>query len=159
MAAKKAKLPKETDIQLAILNALGAPVKERKVDKNEKVSYRRIGIYLCENGMFWRNNSGCSRTAGGGFMRFGTPGSPDLQGVYHGICLGFEVKRPGGKLRPDQKQWQEWFEAAGGIYRVVHNVEEALAVISSIRATVSDKSETGAVCGARHCTSCGHCNG
>ena len=51
-------------------------------------------------------------------------GIPDLLVCYHGIFLGLEVKMPGEKPSPIQRQVLKSIEAAGGVARVVCSVEE-----------------------------------
>src|SRR5437016_1004860 len=68
---------------------------------------------------WWRNNSGAFKTERGGFIRFGTPGSPDIIVVHVGHPYFLEVKRPGTKQSPDQIEFQKRAEAAGALYNVV----------------------------------------
>jgi len=44
---------------------------------------------------WWRNNSAAFKTERGGFVRFGTPGSPDVIVVHVGRPYFLEVKRDG----------------------------------------------------------------
>jgi hypothetical protein len=74
----------------------------------------------------WRNNTGgrpWTDAAGKPrLMRFGLPGSSDILGVVpalaggrRGMFLAVEVKRPGGKLRPEQAAFLDRVRAAGGL--------------------------------------------
>jgi hypothetical protein len=73
---------------------------------------------------WWRNNSGAFKTAHGGFVRFGTPGSPDIIVVHVGRPYFLEVKRPGSYQSPDQKAFQQHAETAGAMYAVVRSIED-----------------------------------
>ena len=73
---------------------------------------------------FWRNNSGATRTASGGFIRFGTPGSPDICLIKNGFFIGLEVKAKAGTQSPDQKAFEASVKAAGGEYYIVHDIGE-----------------------------------
>ena len=84
------------------------------------------------------------------FVRFGSVGAPDIrvtrrrrvrvavnglfgeesnQYIVIGQSFGLEVKRPGKKATAAQAAWGRAFEAAGGVYRVVHGVDEAIAAV------------------------------
>ena len=57
-------------------------------------------------------------------ITWGVPGSPDIMGwMMGGRALAIEVKRPGEKLRPEQKQWRLIFESMGGLYIFAESVE------------------------------------
>lgn len=67
----------------------------------------------------WRNNTGGAHLKGGHFVRFNSPGAPDLMALLPasadgrhsaGRLAGVEVKSPRGRLRPAQRAW---LEAAG----------------------------------------------
>jgi hypothetical protein len=99
----------------------------------------RIGLILAAitplpSGAFWRNNTGVLRDRTGRAVRFGLTGSGDILGSYHGRAVCLEVKTPEGKQRPDQRKFQLWWEAAGGIYAIVRTPEEALAVLRRVEA-------------------------
>ena len=92
---------KETDIQRAIL---------------EYLALRKV--------FHWRNNSGAYKTATGGFIRYGTLGSPDIMCCVNGNLVGLEVKQPGGRQSDHQKAFEAGLLAAGGRYHVVHSIDE-----------------------------------
>ena len=73
---------------------------------------------------YWRNNSGATRTASGGFVRFGTAGSPDIIVIKHGLFIGLEVKAPAGRQSPDQKEFERGVTEAGGEYHVVRTIDD-----------------------------------
>lgn len=63
------------------------------------------------------------KAAHGGYVRFGTKGSPDIICVLQGRYIGIEVKDIKGRLSDSQKQFQEQLEAAGGIYLVARDID------------------------------------
>ena len=79
----------------------------------------------------WRNNTGATKTEGGGFMKFGAVGSPDLLGILAptGRLVGLEVKAPKGKVSEHQEAWLKEAAAFGALVGVVHSVDEACALI------------------------------
>lgn len=52
------------------------------------------------------------------------PGLPDLQAVKDGRTVYIELKRPGGKQRPAQIDFQGNVEAAGGEYVLCRGIED-----------------------------------
>jgi VRR-NUC domain len=48
------------------------------------------------------------------------------------VGLAIEFKRPGGKLSTEQIQWCERHRARGGLYHVVYNYAEAVAITEQI---------------------------
>lgn len=86
--------------------------------------------YLRLRGIFaYRNNTGAIKTENR-FIKFGTPGSPDIICVFAGRFIGLEVKTKSGKQNDNQKAFQkELVERGGGIYFVVRSVEEAQEAI------------------------------
>ena len=75
--------------------------------------------------LFIRNNSGAMKTERGGFIRFGSVGSPDfvvfLQG---GKAIGLEVKTAKGVLSEGQKIWQAKAKELKMKYEVVRSLDE-----------------------------------
>ena len=53
-------------------------------------------------------------------------GIADIIGVYHGRFLAIEVKKPGGRVSPDQKKFIDTINAEGGIAFVAYSVEEVI---------------------------------
>lgn len=98
----------------------------------EKDIQRQITDYLTLKGYFWwRNNSGAfitERAGKKGFYKFGQTGSPDLfvvkLRVDCGQIYGIEVKAEKGKQSEAQLEWATEFQLNGGIYLLVHSVEE-----------------------------------
>lgn len=73
----------------------------------------------------WRNNTGALKDQTGRLIKFGCPGSPDLIGILRpGKFLGVEVKDK-SRQSDQQKNFQSMVELMGGIYLLVHSVEEA----------------------------------
>lgn len=98
-------IPRETDIVRSILDGLAA-----------------CGVlaWRVNTGAVTGNHKGKSR-----FIRFGPKGQADIQGIWHGgRFLAIEVKRPGGKITPDQADWLARVRNAGGIALVVHSWTE-----------------------------------
>ena len=68
----------------------------------------------------WRNNVG--RRGG---ISFGEKGQPDIEGCLpDGRYLGIEVKRPKGKMSPEQKSFHIRIKRNNGVIFVAHSVEE-----------------------------------
>ncbi len=84
--------------------------------------------------MSWlkRHRVGCKRmnvTAididGKGVRPYGIPGSGDILCVYAGMYIEVECKRGrGGVLSLNQQKHREWVRLHGGIYFIVHGVDE-----------------------------------
>ena len=55
------------------------------------------------------------------------PGLPDVQAVKDGRTVYIELKRPGGKQRPDQAKFQRDLEQAGGEYILCRGIEDLQA--------------------------------
>lgn len=101
-----------------------------KIKISEKEVQTAILQYLQVKRIFhFRNNTGATKTEGGGFVRYGTPGSPDIIVVQNGIFIGIEVKRPGGKLSPNQKLFCDALLKAGGRYIVAHSLEDVMEIL------------------------------
>lgn len=60
------------------------------------------------------------------FVKFSRPGAADITGILPGSGrrLEIEVKRPGGKPNPDQVRFHRLVNEAGGVYLLVHSVDE-----------------------------------
>ena len=59
-------------------------------------------------------------------------GIPDIVGVYRGRFLSFEVKMPGGKVRPLQSYMLKLVRHAGGIAEVVYGWEDCRKIIEDL---------------------------
>jgi hypothetical protein len=86
----------------------------------------------------FRNNTGTLRDQHGRPVTFGLAvGSadligwttrtitPDMVGQQVAVFTSIEVKSATGRLRPEQRQWLEAVQAAGGIAGVARTVEDA----------------------------------
>ena len=51
--------------------------------------------------------------------------TPEMVGTQVAVFTSLEVKTPTGRLRPEQQQWLETVQAAGGIAGVARSVEDA----------------------------------
>ena len=100
----------ETDIQSAILNYLNlAP------------------------GKWFRSNTGAVQI-GNRFIRFGTPGCPDIIGCIYGRFVGLEIKTAKGRQNKNQKEFQRQLEEDGkGLYFVVRSVDDVIGVVNDLK--------------------------
>jgi hypothetical protein len=86
----------------------------------------------------YRNNTGTLRDANGRPVQIGLAvGSadligwttrtitPDMVGQQLAVFTSIEVKSATGRLRPEQRQWLEAVQSAGGIAGVARSVEDA----------------------------------
>ncbi len=91
----------------------------------------------------FRNNTGTLRDQHGRPVQFGLcKGSadligwrtvtvtPEMVGTQVAVFLSIEVKTPTGRLRPEQQQWLDVVQAAGGIAGVARSVEDALRIVT-----------------------------
>jgi hypothetical protein len=100
----------------------------------------------CSTGatMLWRNNTGTLRDQHGRPVQFGLcKGSadligyrtvtitPEMVGQQVAVFTSIEVKTPTGRIRPEQQQWLETVQAAGGIAGVARSVEDAQALLAA----------------------------
>lgn len=92
----------------------------------------------------FRNNTGVLRDQHGRPVQFGlAKGSADLigwttrtitadmVGQRIAVFTSIEVKTATGRLRPEQQQWMEAVQAAGGIAGVARSVEDAQALMGA----------------------------
>lgn len=101
-----------------------------KHKSTEKETQKAVLDYLTAKRIFhWRNNTGATRTASGGFIRFGAVGSPDIFAIAKGRIFGFEIKDTNGKQSPEQEAFALAMTNAGGCYQIVRNVDEVMAIL------------------------------
>jgi hypothetical protein len=108
-------------------------------DVNEQQIQQHIRL-TCSTGStrLFRNNTGTLRDANGRPVQFGLAvGSadligwttrtitPDMVGQQVAVFTSIEVKSGTGRLRPEQRQWLDAVQAAGGIAGVARSVEDA----------------------------------
>ena len=105
--------------------------------------YIRLACSTGDTRLF-RNNTGTLRDQHGRPVQFGLcKGSadligwkrvtitPEMVGTTHAVFLSIEVKTPTGRLRPEQQQWLDAVQAAGGIAGVARSVEDALRIVTA----------------------------
>lgn len=78
----------------------------------------------------WRNNTGETKTASGGYVRYGYPGSPDIIAVIKGKFVGIEVKSIKGKLSDNQELFKIMLELSGGDYHVVRSIDQLIQILN-----------------------------
>lgn len=92
----------------------------------------------------FRNNTGTLRDQHGRPVTFGlAKGSadligwrtvtvtPEMVGQQVAVFTSIEVKTPTGRMKPEQKQWLQAVQAAGGIAGIARSVEEALRIVTA----------------------------
>ena len=92
----------------------------------------------------FRNNTGTLKDANGRPVQFGLcKGSadligwrtitvtPEMVGSQVAVFLSIEVKTPTGRVKPEQQQWLNAVQAAGGIAGVARSVEDALQITTA----------------------------
>jgi hypothetical protein len=95
--------------------------------KTEKTVLKQCMLAATEFGArVWRNNVGLFETVDGRKVRTGLcKGSADLVGLTAGgRFLAVECKRPGGRLRKEQKQWLDVVAEMGGLAVVADDAEK-----------------------------------
>jgi hypothetical protein len=96
------------------------------------------------NTRLFRNNTGTLRDQDGRPVQFGLcKGSadligwkrvtitPEMVGSTVAVFLSIEVKTATGRLRPEQQQWLDAVQAAGGIAGVARSVEDAQRIMAA----------------------------
>jgi hypothetical protein len=92
----------------------------------------------------FRNNTGTLRDQNGRPVQFGLcKGSadligwkrvtitPEMVGSTVAVFTSIEVKTPTGRIRPEQQQWLDAVQAAGGIAGVARSVEDAQQIMAA----------------------------
>jgi hypothetical protein len=105
---------------------------EQQIQQHIRLALSRGPVRL------YRNNTGTLRDQHGRPVQFGLAvGSadligwttrtitPDMVGQQVAVFTSIEVKSASGRLRPEQRQWLEAVQAAGGIAGVARSVEDA----------------------------------
>lgn len=92
-----------------------------------------LGVLLPQRALWWHTaneTGGIGARRGAMNKRMGVrPGVPDYMIVSGGRVYGIEVKVPGRSLSRVQKEFRAGFEAAGGVYGVVHGVDELVVLL------------------------------
>ena len=112
---------------------------------SEQTTQQLIRI-SCSKGStrLFRNNTGTLRDQHGRPVSFGlAKGSsdligwrtititPEMVGQQVAVFTSIEVKSPTGRIRPEQQQWIDAVQAAGGIAGVARSVEDAERLIGA----------------------------
>jgi hypothetical protein len=105
---------------------------EQQIQQHIRLALSRGPVRL------FRNNTGTLKDANGRPVSFGLcKGSadligwttrtitPDMVGQQVAVFTSIEVKTATGRLRPEQQQWLDAVQAAGGIAGVARSVEDA----------------------------------
>lgn len=84
--------------------------------------------------LFWRQNCGNFRTMDGRRVVHVTSidGIADIMGIYRGKAVAIETKVKSRTLRKSQAIFRTNWEAAGGVYIIARNVDEALEALKGI---------------------------
>ena len=69
-------------------------------------------------------------------LKIGRKGEADISGLYKGLWISIEVKKPGEKPKPHQVEFAERIRRAGGIAIVATSPDEAVA---KIRAALANR--------------------
>lgn len=86
-----------------------------------------LGLLDLMNIKAWRNNTGALKDQHGRLVRYGLKGSADIIGILpDDRFLSVECKREGGKVRPEQKQFQDMINSNNGVAVIVHSCDELL---------------------------------
>ncbi len=80
----------------------------------------------------WERQNVLAAQAGNRFVRAGTPGQGDIKGIYKGRLVELEVKSAKGRQSKKQKAREAKITQAGGVYAVVRNLDDALAVVAAL---------------------------
>ncbi len=91
-----------------------------------------IRAALSPHAIVFRANIGTWRTSDGRYVSTGLPvGFPDLFGfrLSDGKIFFIEVKKPGGKIRPEQTHFIETMRTYGVIAGICRSVEDAKKLI------------------------------
>ena len=94
----------------------------------ESVIQRAVMDYLqwfsINHKIYWfRSGAGHIKTEQGHYFKTGRPGCPDLSCIYKGVYWGIELKGPKGRQSASQKKAEAEIVAAGGVYKIVRNLE------------------------------------
>jgi nucleoside-triphosphatase THEP1 len=74
-------------------------------------------------------------------MRFGYPGIADVMALHDGTLYGFEIKDIKGRQNENQVAFQDRFTRAGGVYRVIRDVNDVVAIFGKAVARPPQKGD------------------
>jgi hypothetical protein len=104
---------------------------------NESAIQREIRLALGRRTdvVLWRNNAGIARHGESRVVYGLCVGSADLIGLYcpTGQFLAIEIKKPGGKQTEEQRLFGALVRRSGGLYAVVHSVDEAIVFLEGLK--------------------------
>lgn len=106
---------KEKDIQKAILQWLSMQPRECIAWQNDSV-----GIYDPTKKTFRARPKGA------------LAGVADILGIWRGLPLAIEVKRPGGIVSEAQEEFLERFEKHGGISIVAYSLDDVIRELKAV---------------------------
>ena len=92
--------------------------------------------------VIWRNESGVAQH-GKRYVRYGLcKGSSDVIGILkpHGRFIAIEIKKPGGRIRPEQVLFVELINSMGGYAEIVDSVIGAENAIKKARERYASRS-------------------
>jgi hypothetical protein len=111
-------------------------VTEQEIQQHIRLTCSRGPVRL------YRNNCGVLQDRRGVPVRYGLqPGSsdligwrtvtvtPEMVGQRIAVFTSIEVKAASGRLRPEQRQWLDAVQAAGGVAGVARSVDDARALL------------------------------
>lgn len=105
----------------------------KKVTPEHKIQ-NDIRVAVSQNGAtIFRANVGKVKLPNGGYFDTGLPkGFPDLFGFRHrdGKIFFIEVKNEIGRLRPEQKNFQQFAKNNNVLYGVARSTEDAINIIN-----------------------------
>lgn len=85
---------------------------------------RQMGFYV------WNNPTGAVQLAPNRWLHFGKKGSSDIIGILPGgRFFAVEVKAPGGRLSPEQKQFLDDISRLGGLAVMVQDWRELAQIL------------------------------
>lgn len=120
---------------------------------SEQTTQQQIRL-ACSTGpvRLFRNNTGVLRDQNGRPVQFGLcKGSgdligwttrtitPEMVGQTVAVFTSIEVKSATGRLRPEQRQWLDAVQAAGGIAGVARSVQDAVELLTQPLRTTTDQ--------------------
>lgn len=105
---------------------------KKEKERRESEILAEICEWLCaQEYFFWRTNNmpvfgrnNAGKMTFRSMPKFSLKGVPDIILLYRGHFIGLEVKRPSGKLRPEQITFRERVIANGGNFFMVTSVED-----------------------------------
>ena len=132
-----------------VVSILGGRARWMRVRLLHDVTEQQIQQHIrltCSTGAtrLFRNNTGTLRDQHGRPVSFGLArGSadligwtirtvtPEMVGQQVAVFTSIEVKTPTGRVKPEQQQWLDAVQAAGGIAGVARSVEDALRITTA----------------------------